>query len=904
MKRLLSICILTLLTSLLAFSQDTPPQRVFASGKVMDSFTSKALEASITLMREDSTVISDSIHCQINGIRQESIFALVLPTRAAKYIVRASREGYKDCYASFEVKSNMKNIITIPPLKMVLNKDKHIYKNIDLDGVVVKGTKVQMVWRGDTIVYDASAFNVPGGSTLSALVRQMPGAELMDNGNIYVNGQLVELLTLNGKELFNHNNKIMLDNLPYFMIKDVKVYYKTPENDKGEALKESGIKQYVMNVNLKREYSQGGIANSEVSTGSNDRYMARLFGLYNREQNNMAVFGNLNNVNESREPGSKGEWTPDKQQNGVTATKMGGVYLDTEDKEKRMTNKLEVTFTSSDTDIQRRTEKERFSTSGNIFSGSNYWGSSQQFSIRANDRLFFRPINLSLNFNLNYNNIDSEKLQRDSTYQSTLTNSEEEWKHSKQRRLYTSLMTSWSNSLPWGHRVSAQASGNYLIRNPYEESGTMSTFYAHNQSTDTKQQHADLHSSAYTYRIGGGYSIPLPKNWNITAGAHYKQQQTSGHNKYLLQGLSDTDNSYSDHHMERNYETEIKFIKSGMEQNLSISLPVSVISERMNYHHALLDTMPRRTNVVFQPFISYQRYGSNKREFRYDVQVTRPSYELLMPYTNTIYSTAIRINNPALDNQIVHKMKAYAAFHKDSTTKTYWIEANATYYQRSWGTRTSYNTQTGISTYMQDNVHNNWNGNAKFGFNTTIDKRHQVYLSMETNVRYIHSVDFDVVYDNTLACLSRVNTFSPAASAKLSYRLGQLSLGCNIRFRGRYSRGNSQRFKDINACDYQYGMTALYTIPFLYISIGTDITMYSRRGYNSSMMNTNDLIWNALLSRSFLKEKITLKLQAFDILHQLSNKRYNVDAQGRTETWFNSIPSYVIFSIGYRFNQF
>lgn len=74
--------------------------------------------------------------------------------------------------------------------------------------------------------------------------------------------------------------------------------------------------------------------------------------------------------------------------------------------------------------------------------------------------------------------------------------------------------------------------------------------------------------------------------------------------------------------MERNYETEITFIKSGMGQNLSISLPVSVISERMNYHHTLLDTMPRRTNVVFQPFISYQRYGSNKREFRYDVQVT------------------------------------------------------------------------------------------------------------------------------------------------------------------------------------------------------------------------------------------------------------------------------------------
>ena len=124
-----------------------------------------------------------------------------------------------------------------------------------------------------------------------------------------------------------------------------------------------------------------------------------------------------------------------------------------------------------------------------------------------------------------------------------------------------------------------------------------------------------------------------------------------------------------------------------------------------------------------------------------------------------------------------------------------------------------------------------------------------------------------------------------------------------MRFTGRYSRGDSQRFQDINACDYQYGLTAQYTIPLLQVSMGTDITMFSRKGYNSSMMNTDDLIWNAIISRSFMNEKLTLKLQAFDILHELSNKRYSVDAQGRTETLYNSIPNYVMLSASYRFSQ-
>ena len=79
--------------------------------------------------------------------------------------------------------------------------------------------------------------------------------------------------------------------------------------------------------------------------------------------------------------------------------------------------------------------------------------------------------------------------------------------------------------------------------------------------------------------------------------------------------------------------------------------------------------------------------------------------------------------------------------------------------------------------------------------------------------------------------------------------------------------------------------------------------MFSRRGYQSEMMNTDDLVWNAELSRSFFKEKFTLKLTAFDLLHQLSNTQYSVNAQGRTETWTNSIPRFVMLSAAYKLNH-
>ena len=87
------------------------------------------------------------------------------------------------------------------------------------------------------------------------------------------------------------------------------------------------------------------------------------------------------------------------------------------------------------------------------------------------------------------------------------------------------------------------------------------------------------------------------------------------------------------------------------------------------------------------------------------------------------------------------------------------------------------------------------------------------------------------------------------------------------------------------------------------LTFATDMTMYSRRGYESSMMNTDELVWNAQLSRSFLKGALTAKVLAYDLLQNINSRRYNVNSQGRTETWYNYIPRYVMFSLAYKFTK-
>ena len=78
----------------------------------------------------------------------------------------------------------------------------------ELPELLVKATKIKMIYSGDTIVYIADAFKMADGSMLDELIRRLPGATLSADGRIYVNGNYVENLLVNGKDFFGGNAQV------------------------------------------------------------------------------------------------------------------------------------------------------------------------------------------------------------------------------------------------------------------------------------------------------------------------------------------------------------------------------------------------------------------------------------------------------------------------------------------------------------------------------------------------------------------------------------------------------------------------------------------------------------------------------------------------------------------------
>ena len=119
-----------------------------------------------------------------------------------------------------------------------------------------------------------------------------------------------------------------------------------------------------------------------------------------------------------------------------------------------------------------------------------------------------------------------------------------------------------------------------------------------------------------------------------------------------------------------------------------------------------------------------------------------------------------------------------------------------------------------------------------------------------------------------------------------------------------HSRSNLITTNNRDTYDFFYGISGNANLNNG-IAFSTNIGMSSRRGYSSNEMNTNELVWNAQASYRFLKNKqATISLQAYDLLHTMSNISRSISATSRSDSETNAIHSYAMLHFIYRLNMF
>ena len=121
-------------------------------------------------------------------------------------------------------------------------------------------------------------------------------------------------------------------------------------------------------------------------------------------------------------------------------------------------------------------------------------------------------------------------------------------------------------------------------------------------------------------------------------------------------------------------------------------------------------------------------------------------------------------------------------------------------------------------------------------------------------------------------------------------------------FSNQHTTSTRTDFNTINANHFKYGLSGQFRLPGG-VGISTNFTVYGRRGYGVSQLDTTDKIWDMRVSYTLGKGHWVIMADAFDLLHQLSNVNYAVTATGRSVVYTNTIPRYMMLSVQYRFNH-
>lgn len=192
-----------------------------------------------------------------------------------------------------------------------------------------------MVVRNDTVIYDPMAAGVGENDMLEQLLKALPGIYITDDGRIFLNGERVTQLLVNGRDLFKGNRNLAFENLPVYAMEKLKVYRKEADwaHLENKDNKDTRRNKLVLDVRLKREYSQGWLANFELAGGADIHhggdglYQGRLFAMRYNDRMGMTLYGNVNNVSDNLSPGARGEWKRNFTIPNERKVRIGGINL-------------------------------------------------------------------------------------------------------------------------------------------------------------------------------------------------------------------------------------------------------------------------------------------------------------------------------------------------------------------------------------------------------------------------------------------------------------------------------------------------------------------------------------------------------------------------------------------------
>ena len=936
MKRLATWTLLLWAVALTAFSQN---KTVDITGRVMELDSQlPAIAASVQLLSlPDST--------QVTGMATTSEGYYRLQARPGKYVLRFSYIGYTTQDISVQVSST--------PVRMkevTLQTDAVLLKEAV---VTAQAPQVQVV--EDTIQFNSSAYRTPQGAVLQDLVEKLPGAEVDESGNVKINGKDISKVMVNGEEFFGGDVSTALKNLPVEMIDKLKTYDKKSDLARITGI-DDGEEETVLDLTVKKEMNTGWFGNVDGAIGTKDRYSARGMINYFRGSTQVSLIGSMNNVNDQGFSGGGGgpRWN---RNNGLTTKKWVGMNFFTKNDKIELGGSARYNYTGNDVNSIGSTED--FLTSGNSFSNSNSQARNNSKDFHADFRMEWKPdtmTNIIFRPNVSFSKTDNLSNSESGTFNSdpySLVDEPNDYLNLEKIMMDDPLEDIRVNAINSGTLTDGKdlsVNGTLQVNRKLNSTGRNLTFrgrFSYGDNVNKQYTESETHyfqllnylqtgdsilirnqyihtpTKDFNYRAQLTYSEPIAKNTFLQFSYQFQYMYSESdrrtydlyNNGLYNWGIGDPlpDNYESSEvdslgrYAEYRYynhdaSVALRFIREKWQLSAGMSFQPqhTVLSYKRGDY--MVDTA--RNVFNFAPNIDFRYRFSKVSQLRffYRGRSSQPSMENLLPITDNSNPQNIRVGNPGLKPSFSHNLRLFYNTYDAKKQRGIFSHASFQATQNSISNSRVYNEATGGWTTTPKNINGNWNLFGMFGFNTALkDKRFNI--STFTNVMYQNNVGYLTDTQTRVEQKNTTTNLNLNERLRASFRNDWLEVGLNGTVgytieRDRLTPSNNQK-----PYTFSYGGFTNITAPWN-MSLSTNLSNQSRRGYRDNSMNRNELIWNAQISQTFLKGDATLSLEFYDILHQQSNITRSLTSSGRSVYEYNGINSYCMLRFIYRLNIF
>ena len=273
MKKILFVLLFGITT--LGFSQ------LRMEGSVKDSLNNPLELANVILINKETSALESFAISDENGEYKLSL------KKNTAYNLQISYIGMESI--SKLIQSNESN----------LKKDFILFEGNMLDAVELT-YEMPVTVSGDTLIYNADSFKTGTERKLEDVLKNLPGVEVNDDGQIEVEGKVVGKVMVEGKDFFDGDTKIAIKNIPSNAIDKVQIL-----KNYSEVGQLSGVQNNQDNIaiNIKLKEGKDKFWFGNITAGGGESTVENLYLFqpklfYYSPDYSINVIGDINNIGE------------------------------------------------------------------------------------------------------------------------------------------------------------------------------------------------------------------------------------------------------------------------------------------------------------------------------------------------------------------------------------------------------------------------------------------------------------------------------------------------------------------------------------------------------------------------------------------------------------------------------